>query len=67
MNPDDCPPTCMRCGVTMVPAALSADDKQEGAGSALIVRNWTRLRRDVEAQHHPALVVGLAVHSPSVP
>ena len=27
---DDRPPICPRCGVTMVPAALSADDKHEG-------------------------------------
>jgi len=27
---DDRPPICPRCGVTMVPAALSADDDPEG-------------------------------------
>jgi hypothetical protein len=27
---DDRPPICPRCGVTMVPAALSADDTREG-------------------------------------
>lgn len=27
---DDRPPICPRCGVTMVPAALSADDEHEG-------------------------------------
>jgi tRNA(Ile2) C34 agmatinyltransferase TiaS len=27
---DDRPPICPRCGVTMVPAALSAGDEQEG-------------------------------------
>jgi hypothetical protein len=27
---DDGPPICPRCGVTMVPAALSAGDKHEG-------------------------------------
>jgi hypothetical protein len=27
---DNRPPICPRCGVTMVPAALSAGDKQEG-------------------------------------
>ena len=27
---DDRPPICPRCGVTMVPAALSADDNREG-------------------------------------
>jgi hypothetical protein len=27
---DDRPPICRRCGVTMVPAALSADDNHEG-------------------------------------
>ena len=30
MDADDRPPICPRCGVTMVPAALSADDKHEG-------------------------------------
>jgi hypothetical protein len=30
MDEDDRPPICPRCGVTMVPAALSADDKHEG-------------------------------------
>jgi hypothetical protein len=30
MDMDDRPPICPRCGVTMVPAALSADDKHEG-------------------------------------
>lgn len=30
MNDDDRPPICPRCGVTMVPVALSADDKHEG-------------------------------------
>ena len=29
-NTDDRPPICLRCGVTMVPAALSADDNHEG-------------------------------------
>ena len=28
---DDRPPICPRCGVTMVPAALSADDTREDA------------------------------------
>ena len=27
---DDRPPICVRCGVTMVPAVLSADDAHEG-------------------------------------
>ena len=27
---DNRPPICPRCGVTMVPAALSVDDKHEG-------------------------------------
>ena len=27
---DDRPPICPRCGVTMVPAALSADEEHEG-------------------------------------
>jgi hypothetical protein len=27
---EDRPPICPRCGVTMVPAALSADDRHEG-------------------------------------
>jgi hypothetical protein len=27
---DDRPPICPRCGVTMVPAALSADDQRDG-------------------------------------
>jgi hypothetical protein len=27
---DDRPPICPACGVTMVPAALSADEKHEG-------------------------------------
>ncbi len=27
---DDRPPICPRCGVTMVPAALSADDDRDG-------------------------------------
>ena len=30
MDEDDRPPICLRCGVTMVPAALSADDVHEG-------------------------------------
>jgi predicted lipoprotein with Yx(FWY)xxD motif len=30
MDDDDRPPICPRCGVTMVPAALSADDKHGG-------------------------------------
>jgi hypothetical protein len=30
MDADDRPPICPRCGVTMVPAALSADDEHEG-------------------------------------
>ena len=30
VDDDDRPPICPRCGVTMVPAALSADDKHEG-------------------------------------
>lgn len=30
MDNDERPPICARCGVTMVPAALSADDKHEG-------------------------------------
>jgi hypothetical protein len=27
---DDRPPICARCGVTMVPAALSGEDNREG-------------------------------------
>ena len=27
---DDRPPICPRCGVTMVPAALSADERRRG-------------------------------------
>ena len=30
MGEDDRPPICPRCGVTMVPSALSADDTSEG-------------------------------------
>jgi hypothetical protein len=30
MSDDDRPPICPRCGVTMVPAALSADENREG-------------------------------------
>lgn len=30
MDADDRPPICPRCGVTMVPAALSADAEPEG-------------------------------------
>jgi hypothetical protein len=30
LEADDRPPICPRCGVTMVPAALSADDNREG-------------------------------------
>ena len=30
MRDDDRPPICPRCGVTMVPAALSAGDKRSG-------------------------------------
>ncbi|MGZ4359716.1 MAG: hypothetical protein ACXVZW_08025 [Gaiellaceae bacterium] len=30
MDVDDRPPICPRCGVTMVPAALSADDDPAG-------------------------------------
>jgi hypothetical protein len=30
MDADDRPPICPRCGVTTVPAVLSADDRQEG-------------------------------------
>ena len=30
MDEDDRPPICLRCGVTMVPAALSADEEHEG-------------------------------------
>jgi tRNA(Ile2) C34 agmatinyltransferase TiaS len=30
MRDDDRPPICPRCGVTMVPAALSAGDAPEG-------------------------------------
>jgi hypothetical protein len=30
LEADDRPPICPRCGVTMVPAALSADDNHEG-------------------------------------
>ena len=30
MEDGDRPPICPRCGVTMVPAALSADDNHEG-------------------------------------
>ena len=29
VHDDDRPPICPRCGVTLVPATLSADDKQE--------------------------------------
>jgi hypothetical protein len=30
VDDEDRPPICPRCGVTMVPAALSADDEHEG-------------------------------------
>jgi hypothetical protein len=30
MDADDGPPICPRCGVTMVPAALSVDEEHEG-------------------------------------
>ena len=30
VDADDRPPICSRCGVTMLPAALSADDEHEG-------------------------------------
>jgi len=30
MHDDDRPPICPRCGVTMVPSALSAEDAHEG-------------------------------------
>jgi tRNA(Ile2) C34 agmatinyltransferase TiaS len=30
VDDDNRPPICPRCGVTMVPAALSAGDKREG-------------------------------------
>ena len=30
MDEDERPPICPRCGVTMVPAELSADDAHEG-------------------------------------
>ena len=30
MNDDDRPPICPRCGVTLLPAALSAHEKQDG-------------------------------------
>lgn len=30
VDDDDRPPICPRCGVTMVPAALSADDNHDG-------------------------------------
>jgi hypothetical protein len=30
MDDDDRPPICPGCGVTLVPARLSADDKHEG-------------------------------------
>ncbi len=30
VDEEDRPPICARCGVTMVPAALSADDECEG-------------------------------------
>jgi hypothetical protein len=30
VDADDRPPICPRCGVTMVPAALSADESQTG-------------------------------------
>jgi len=29
VHDDERPPICPRCGVTLVPAALSADDKHE--------------------------------------
>jgi len=31
MDEDDRPPICPRCGVTMVPAALSAEGTRRGA------------------------------------
>ena len=30
MDDNDRPPICPRCGVTLVPARLSADDKHDG-------------------------------------
>ena len=30
MDDDNRPPICPRCGVTMLPAALGADDNHEG-------------------------------------
>jgi hypothetical protein len=30
VDDEDRPPICPRCGVTMAPAALSADDEHEG-------------------------------------
>jgi hypothetical protein len=35
MDEDDRPPICPRCGVTMVPATLSADAKPEGDWACL--------------------------------
>ena len=35
MDDDGGPPICPRCGVTMVPAALSADDAPEGEWACL--------------------------------
>lgn len=32
---DDQPPICPRCGVTMVPAALSADEHRDGDWACL--------------------------------
>jgi hypothetical protein len=32
MDDDERPPICVRCGVTMVPAALSADDDKHESG-----------------------------------
>lgn len=35
MDTDDRPPICPRCGVTMLPGALSAEDKREGEWACL--------------------------------
>ena len=50
MDDDNRPPICPRCGVTVVPAALSVDDKHEGDWSASNVRSWTRMS-EPQARH----------------